>query len=85
MRLDLSGPLFESLGGKMRIFFERAVPIHPNAWFTKLLVPRIKIVMPLMATAPCSGALFERGQLKRMAPQQMFAAASVHEMGQGYV
>jgi hypothetical protein len=32
MRLDLSGPLLESLTGKRESFFERAVPIS-NAWY----------------------------------------------------
>jgi hypothetical protein len=32
MRLDLSVPLLECLTGKCEPFFERAVPISPNAW-----------------------------------------------------
>ena len=32
MRLDLSGPLLESLTGKRKMFFWRAILISPNAW-----------------------------------------------------
>jgi hypothetical protein len=52
MRLDLSGPLSESLTGKCQSSFERAAAISPNAWPGALQRSAYGLLIPMKFSNP---------------------------------